>query len=146
MHHLAKKAAIAKYAPLHTEGKTEEEIKEAIAADEKGYSPEELEEIYTAIAVGVKTIEQVVKEEAPAKKAIYPLYDEWSITPKAIAKPQEYTGPAEFVLTAVELLRPNVKLEKHVADEMNLQSHNSRRRFYPAGSITNGNKETIKAK
>jgi len=142
MHHLAKKAAIAKYGPLQSEGKTEAEIKAAIAADEKGYSPEEAEEIFTAIAGN----EPAAKEAAPAKKAIYPLYDEWSVTPKAIAKPQDYNGPAEFILTAVELLRPNVKLEKHVADEMNLQSHNSRRRFYPAGSITNGNKETITAK
>ena len=43
------KAAVAKYGSLHTDGKTEEEVKAALTADDKGYSVDQVDEIYDAI-------------------------------------------------------------------------------------------------
>ena len=41
--------AVALFATLLAEGKTEAEIKEAISGHENGYKPEEVEEIYNAL-------------------------------------------------------------------------------------------------
>ncbi|MEO6610742.1 MAG: hypothetical protein ABIT05_01375 [Chitinophagaceae bacterium] len=49
LHHSTLKAAKNKYGPLLSEGKTETEIKEAIAADEKGYDEAGVAEIFAAI-------------------------------------------------------------------------------------------------
>ncbi|WP_183560681.1 hypothetical protein [Mucilaginibacter sp. SP1R1] len=49
LHHATLGSAVKKYGPLHTEGKTEDEIKLAIAADEKGFDPAGIDEIYAAI-------------------------------------------------------------------------------------------------
>ena len=43
------KAAVKAYGSLHTDGKTDAEVKEALAADEKGYSVEQIDAIYDAI-------------------------------------------------------------------------------------------------
>jgi len=43
------KAAVKAYGPLHSDGKTEAELKEALSADEKGYSAEQVDAIYDAI-------------------------------------------------------------------------------------------------
>jgi len=43
------KAAVAKYGSLHADGKAEAEVKEALLADDKGYTPEQVDEIYSAI-------------------------------------------------------------------------------------------------
>ncbi|WP_114937572.1 hypothetical protein [Mucilaginibacter endophyticus] len=45
------KAAVKVYGPLHSAGKAETEVKEALASDEKGYTPEQIDEIYKAIAM-----------------------------------------------------------------------------------------------
>jgi hypothetical protein len=42
-------AAVKKYGSLHIEGKPEDEVKEAIAADEKGFNSDAVNEIYAAI-------------------------------------------------------------------------------------------------
>ncbi len=49
LHHSTLKAAVALYAILLTQGKTEAEIKEAISSDEKEFKASEVEEIYAAI-------------------------------------------------------------------------------------------------
>lgn len=49
LHHKTLSAAVEKYGPLHKEGKTEEEIKAAIAADEKDFDQEGVDEIYATI-------------------------------------------------------------------------------------------------
>lgn len=41
--------AVTVYSPLHAEGKTEEEVKSAIAADAKGFDEDGVNEIYEAI-------------------------------------------------------------------------------------------------
>lgn len=43
------KAAVKAYGSLHSDGKTEAELKEALLADEKGYSAEQVDSIYDAI-------------------------------------------------------------------------------------------------
>ena len=43
------KAAVAKYGPLHTDGKAEADVKEALSADEKAFTPEQIDSIYDAI-------------------------------------------------------------------------------------------------
>lgn len=43
------KAAVKAYGSLHSDGKAEAEVKEALLADEKGYSTEQVDSIYDAI-------------------------------------------------------------------------------------------------
>lgn len=43
------KAAVKAYGSLHSDGKAEAEVKEAIAGSEKGFTPEQVDEIYNAI-------------------------------------------------------------------------------------------------
>jgi len=50
LHHNTLKAAVTKYGPLLSEGKTEEEIKAEIAKDEKGFDEDGVNQIYDAIA------------------------------------------------------------------------------------------------
>lgn len=52
MNVLVKKSAVRKYGALHTEGKSEAEVKAAIAGDEKNFSEAEVDEIYAAITDG----------------------------------------------------------------------------------------------
>jgi hypothetical protein len=49
MHHSTLKAAVTRYLPLIAEGKTEAEIKTAIAADEKNFSADDVEFIFNAL-------------------------------------------------------------------------------------------------
>lgn len=43
------KAAVAKYGPLHSDGKTEADVKAELAKDERAFSVEQIDEIYSAI-------------------------------------------------------------------------------------------------
>lgn len=43
------KAAVAKYGSLHSDGKTDAEVKTALKADEKGYTDDQIDSIYDAI-------------------------------------------------------------------------------------------------
>jgi hypothetical protein len=43
------KAAVKVYGPLHAEGQVESYVKAALTNDEKGYSPEQVDQIYAAI-------------------------------------------------------------------------------------------------
>lgn len=43
------KAAVAKYGPLHSDGKTDAEVKAELAKDERAFSAEQIDEIYAAI-------------------------------------------------------------------------------------------------
>lgn len=49
LHHQTLKAAVGKYLPLFTEGKSEEDIKAEIAADPKEFDAEAINEIYEGI-------------------------------------------------------------------------------------------------
>jgi hypothetical protein len=49
IHHSTLKAAVAKYGPLHTEGKSAEEVKAEIAKDEKEFDEDQVNYIYDAI-------------------------------------------------------------------------------------------------
>jgi hypothetical protein len=49
MHHQTLKSAVKQYSTLHIEGQSEEDVKKAIAADEKGFDEVDVDEIYAAI-------------------------------------------------------------------------------------------------
>jgi hypothetical protein len=49
LHHSTLKAAVGKYQPLFTEGKSEADIKAEIANDEKKFDEDAINEIYAAI-------------------------------------------------------------------------------------------------
>lgn len=88
---------------------------------------------------------QPTVEEAQKPGYKYPVYDLWKVNATVERdKKQEPTGNVKF--EAVTKLREKVKLEKSAADELNRQSHNSNRRYYLSGSITNGNIETVAVK
>lgn len=54
LHHATTGAAVKKYGPLHISGKTEAEVKEAIAGDEKAFDADAVNEIYAAITAEVE--------------------------------------------------------------------------------------------
>jgi hypothetical protein len=62
LHHQTLGAAVKKYGPVHTSGQSEAEVKEAIAADEKDFNSDAVNEIYAAITAEV---EQPEPGEAP---------------------------------------------------------------------------------
>lgn len=72
------KAAVKKYAPLLAEGKSEGDIIDAISADKKGYSEDDVLEILTAV-----NDQSGEEEEEPAKaekvetKYAHKVYQEW---------------------------------------------------------------------
>lgn len=75
----------------------------------------------------------------------YPVYDLWKVDVSVVRDSKgDPTGKVTF--TAIKKLRENVKIEASVATELNLQSHNSLRRYYSTGSITNGNEESANIK
>jgi|GEM_PF-1504194 len=81
-----------------------------------------------------------------AKATRYQLYDLWQVE---IGR-REVTDPMNrqkmFVIdsyTAIKQLRTKVKLEENVVADLNAQSHNSSRRYYKTGTITNGNTEKV---
>lgn len=76
----------------------------------------------------------------------YPVYDLWQIDASPIGNQKEDEQAKEYNITAIKIIRKDVKIEKHVADSRNAQSHNSLQRYYPTGSITNGNEERISIK
>lgn len=49
LHYKTLESAVAKYGPI--QGKTEEEVKAEIARDEKGFTPEQIDEIYRNMEV-----------------------------------------------------------------------------------------------
>lgn len=57
LHYTKVRYGVEKYSVLHTEGKTADEVKTAIAADEKGFDEDGVNQIYEAI------VNPVVKDE-----------------------------------------------------------------------------------
>ena len=49
LHHTTLKSAVAKYQQYHIDGQTDEQVKALIAADEKAFNEEAVNEIYEAI-------------------------------------------------------------------------------------------------
>ncbi len=88
LHHATLKAAVALYAILLTQGKTEAEIKEAISSDEKEFKASEVEEIYAAI------LEQ--------SKADHPSADQPDWVAKVIASNEAVIISNQAVIEAVE--------------------------------------------
>lgn len=68
LHHATLKAAVTRYSELHAEGKPEEEVKAAIADDEKGFDTDEVNQIYDAIIGGDDSEEQSEEEEKKGSK------------------------------------------------------------------------------
>ena len=63
LHHTKVKYGVATYSVLHTEGKTADEVKTAIAADEKGFDEDGVNQIYEAI------VNPVAKDDKPKDEA-----------------------------------------------------------------------------
>ncbi len=70
LHHATLKAAVSKYLPLVEEGKTEEEIKAAISADEKAFDAESVDEIFSSLTKDPGQTQDPEAEKARKKKYI----------------------------------------------------------------------------
>lgn len=84
--------------------------------------------------------------EANTKKAegyVYPVWEKWLVDVSAIANPNPKDQEKKYKLTAIKIERSNIKIADNEADTMNAQSHNTQRRYYLKGSITNGHEEVI---
>ena len=118
MHHATKKAAVAKYAPLLNEGKSEQDIRAAIAADEKKYSPADIDEIYKAILDGAEggtqTEEEDDDDKQPENKGGYNICEEWRVEKKKGAKELTFETAEKL-----KLLRKKVKLTDDALEQNN---------------------------
>lgn len=81
-------------------------------------------------------ITETPKKAAKEAKVAGPTFEKWSVAIKSM-------GNKQYQLTAVEVLRENVKIAQSTVDMLNEQSHNNGVRYYETGTIINGNKETI---
>lgn len=108
MQHARKKAAVAKYGPMLSEGKTEEEIKAAMAADEKNYTEEEQDEVWITIVDNAAGGVETGSEATPAGNG-YIVCEEWRMDFSVHGQPPVKT----------RMLRDNVKLTPEVFENMN---------------------------
>jgi rubrerythrin len=127
MHHLKLKAAVAKFSPLVSEGKTGEEIKEVITADEKGYSPEEVEEILAAITTAPPEQDKPASNNSPFQD-----FELWNVTVETKTTLNENM---DKVVTNTPVKKGEkavrtVRIEQRHADELNAQFTNSKQFYY----------------
>jgi hypothetical protein len=101
LNHMVKKSAVKKYSTV--EG-TPEEIKAAIAADEKGYTEEEAEEIFAALEPPAPTL---VMQEMAVNPFGKKTYQEWEVKIEQ--------GKAK----KLAISRPKVKITDDQADILN---------------------------
>lgn len=160
MHHTRKKKALALI------GETTDPIEITKLLLDNQFTDEEVSEVIAELGgegetsgsetAGPETEQPPVTAPAPPTKAKtvpsgkqsnYKVYDLWSvdISRRERANP---ANPREKIVeiesfTAIKQLRKNVKLEQSVVNDLNAQSHNSQRRYYESGSITNGNTEKV---
>lgn len=81
-------------------------------------------------------------KQSKAKGFEYPLYDLWKVDVSNLKKDED-DNAKQVKFTCIKLVRSSVKLEHNAAESLNKQSHNSQRRYYAAGQVTNGHEETI---
>ena len=97
-----------------------------------------------------KSKQQSVAEEAiegvQEEKFKYPVYDLWKIESTPTDKADKDGNNKVYKYEAIKILRSNVKIEHNVAERLNTQSHNSLRRYYLQGTVTNGDSEEVSVK
>lgn len=160
MHHTRKKKALALIGEttdpiaitklLLDNQFTDEEVSEVIAdlGGEGDTAGSEAPAPETEQPPVITTVPSTLATSVPAgKQSNYKVYDLWSVDISRRERPNP-ANPREKIVeiesfTAIKQLRKNVKLELSVVNDLNAQSHNSQRRYYESGSITNGNTEKV---
>jgi hypothetical protein len=135
MNHNRKKAAVEKYKPLLDAGATREEILNAIAGDEKAYTPEEVNEIVAAV-YGEDTGNSNGSEnsgsqdgpgnsEAPA--TLNKVYEEYRVEPKYDDVTDQLGKVIGKKLSGFEKVKKirDTSVTPERAKEVNSQSENS---------------------
>jgi hypothetical protein len=134
---------------------TDDDLKQLLEQDDEHgmYPKDEVEEImgtWTGKIIHIQGTEPgdtvitapgLVSSGKPAR-FIYPEYDLWKVDVEHLKADKE-NNPKQVKFTAIKKMRPGVKLEHSAAADLNTQSHNSLRRYYLTGSITNGNEEIV---
>lgn len=110
MNSLVKKAAVKRYASLLAEGKSEEEIKAAIAEDAKKFSPADVDEIYEAVVAEANDTED--EEDAP--KGGYNIVDEYLVKWDKDAKDKSFENAKKL-----DLRRKGIKLTDEALEQNN---------------------------
>jgi vancomycin resistance protein YoaR len=134
---------------------TDDDLKQLLEQDDEHgmYPKDEVEEIMGSwtglltipVSSGTTTITLPAlgpTEQTKPARFIYPEYDLWKVDVEHLKADKE-NNPKQVKFTAIKKMRPNVKLEHTAAADLNTQSHNSLRRYYLTGSITNGNEEIV---
>ncbi|MBC7948660.1 MAG: hypothetical protein H7Y42_12305 [Chitinophagaceae bacterium] len=75
LHHSTLKAAIKRYAPLHSEGKTPEEVKAEISKDEKEFDEDAVNEIYGSIVADSGDSENEQEKKKPTHSVVFQFRD-----------------------------------------------------------------------
>lgn len=137
MHHMTKKSAVAKYAPMLAEGKGEDEIKSLLY--EENYSVDDVDEIWAALQEPGSPA-PVQNQNAPAipvKKTVNKTFEEWKSSPvyetiyDGLGKKmgRKLTG---FNKDGSKPLR-KTSIAQEKADLLNAQSENTGVRLFPVG-------------
>lgn len=111
-----KKAAVAAYAHLLTEGKSNNEIMDAISEDEKEYTVEEINEIVAAITAPQSSKEEDKATGKSKPKKVVEFFEEWKVDVKVS---QNKKGENERVYEKLKLVRPVVKITEEEAEILN---------------------------
>lgn len=114
-----KKGAVLKYTPLKDLGATDEEIKDALAKDEKQYTPDEVEEIINAIS----------RREEPNKKNKSDKPHETDETPLTSVYEEYKVEYIDGEFEKGKKIRETV-ISPETADALNSQSENTKIRLY----------------
>ena len=86
------------------------------------------------------------KQQPDGEGYTYPEYDKWRVSMKTLSANKDEDAPRRVEFTCVEVLQSGIKIEDHIASEMNRQSQNNFMRYYPKGSVNNGHKEEVNIK
>lgn len=137
MHHTQLKAAVSKYLPMIEQGTSTEEIMEALALDEKGYSAEDINKIMEAL-----TAPDAGKKPDPAKEVkqaeekpttINKVYEEWKVKAVVSQKLNLETGEKDRIVTFEKDAQAPIRktsISPDKAEILNTQSENTLLRLF----------------
>lgn len=143
-----KTPAVNKYRAMLEETGNQDTTLEALKADDKAYSEEEIEEIWEAVTFKYPDVPKFNEfMGVPAKKAEKPkpyvLYDKWMVHVEA-QEVDDDAPDAEYKVRFIKPIRANRPITDKVAAELNSQTQNNSVMYVPSGSVETGQETIIK--
>lgn len=153
-----KEAALKAISPMQADGCTIDQIKEALEASDKKYTPAEVEEILAAMVDATTNDkegdEQDKQDKTPAKKPEQKKEPEKVTFDKLLCRDRNITNDKEgdvekpknewWELKVIENKRKGIKISQRNADELNSQAHNTLLFYGQSGKVKVGDTIIIK--